>query len=85
LGTRHRRSYKRSDLFLLRMWSEEVDESHAPGEGQTEMRWRGRVQRVVDGESHQFHDWQDLLNLLALMLSDTEEQHASHAEDDTRR
>jgi hypothetical protein len=61
MGGRHH--YRRSDLFLVRMWSEEA----ADGSGKIE--WRGKVQRVVDGESHQFGEWQDLCNLLLGMLS----------------
>jgi predicted esterase YcpF (UPF0227 family) len=61
LGTRH--YYRRSDLFLLRMWSEEA----ADGSGKVE--WHGKVQRVTDGEAHQFREWQDLLDLLLAMLS----------------
>lgn len=52
----------RSNLFLLRMWSEEDTD----GSGQLE--WHGRVQRVTDGEAHEFHEWQDLLSLLLTML-----------------
>ena len=30
---------------------------------------KGKVQRVVNGESRQFDGWQDLLDILAAMLS----------------
>ena len=61
---RHR-YLKRSALFLLRLWAEEESD----GEG--EMVWRGKVQRVLDGESHHFKDWQELIDSLATMLSET--------------
>jgi hypothetical protein len=31
--------------------------------------YRGRVQRVVDGESYSFDDWQGLAEVLSVMLS----------------
>ena len=61
MGAYRRRG--RSSLFLLRMWSEEATD----GSGQLE--WHGRVQRVTDGEAHEFCELQDLLNLLLTMLS----------------
>jgi hypothetical protein len=62
------RNLKRTDLFLIRMWTtEERDVSGGSEKSGTE--WRGKVQRVVDGESHQFDGWQGLADLLAEMLS----------------
>ncbi len=55
------RHLKRSNLFLVRLWEEETEEG--------EREWCGKVQRVVDGESHQFRDWQGLVELLLVMLS----------------
>ena len=60
---RVRLHYRRSDLFLLRMWSREADD------GSGRLEWHGKVQRVVDGESHDFSDWQGLSDLLLAMLS----------------
>lgn len=65
MGVRH--VYRRSDLFLVRLWSEE----DADGSGKVE--WHGKVQRVVDGESHQFREWQDLTDLLRAMLQTTDD------------
>jgi len=65
--SRHRR-FKDTDLFLVRMWAEEVtDASGGDEQGPTE--WRGKVQRVVDGESYQFDNWQTLVDLLRAMFS----------------
>jgi hypothetical protein len=33
------------------------------------IKWHGRVQRVTDGEAHQFGEWDGLLSLLLAMLS----------------
>jgi hypothetical protein len=41
---------KRSHLFTVRVWEEET------GAGRTE--WRGKIQRVIGGESLYFRDWQ---------------------------
>ena len=41
-----------SQLFMLRMWPEDL------GGGQVE--WRGRVQHVASGEARYFHDWATL-------------------------
>jgi hypothetical protein len=60
--SKHRR-LRRSDLFLLRLWSEARE-----GE-QREPTWHGKIQRVVDGETRQFSDWDALLAILAAMLS----------------
>lgn len=62
MSTPHR--YRRANLFLLRMWSEDV------ADGSSKVEWRGKVQRVVDGESHQFEGWHDLMDLLAAMLTE---------------
>lgn len=58
------RHLRRTDLFLLRLWTEEEI-----GGGPSEPVLRGRVQRIVDGESHQFDDWQSLVDVLLAMLN----------------
>ena len=67
-----RRSYRRSDLFLVRLWAEEAGD--AVGSAGSNLEWRGKVQRVTDGESHQFNDWQNLAEVLLAMLSKKEER-----------
>ena len=47
---------KRSELFSLRLWSEET------ADGNTE--WRGKVERVVSGETLYFRDWDAMLDFL---------------------
>lgn len=59
----HRR-YKRDNLFLLRLWSEDA----ADGSGRHE--WRGNIQRVTNGESQEFSSLQSLLESLLTMLPD---------------
>ncbi len=56
----------RNDLFLVRFWLQ--DTSSEP-EGQS--RWGGRVQRAVSGESHEFNDWNALVEALRAMLAAT--------------
>lgn len=53
------RQLKRSDLFLVRLWAEEASDG--------EKEWRGKVQKAVSGEAHQFRDWPELVNLLLEM------------------
>lgn len=66
------RNFRRTDLFLVRMWTAEVVDA-GYGEGRPRFEWHGKVQRVVDGEVHQFSDWQGLADLLSAMLSKGEE------------
>ena len=61
MGTRYQQGH--SDLFLVRVWVE------GAGDGSGRVEWCGKVQRVVDGESHRFVGWQDLVDLLVAMLS----------------
>ena len=69
------RYLRRTDLFLVRVWREvpggpSVDEGS--GTGGSKIKWRGKVQRVVDGEALQFDDWQGLVDSLQVMLSENE-------------
>lgn len=62
-----RRPLRRTDLFLVRMWAEE------PQDGSDDPGWHGKVQRVVDGEAHQFDTWRELVDALRTMLSAEDE------------
>jgi hypothetical protein len=55
---------RRTDLFLVRIWTGEGTQTPPDGE----IPCRGRVQRTVDGESHEFEDWEGLVAALASML-----------------
>ena len=59
--TRHSHP-RRSELFLVRMWTEETDTGSRLA--------HGKVQRAVSGEAHQFDDWQGLLDQLRAMVAD---------------
>lgn len=64
------RHMKHTNLFLVRFWTEEP----GPGGGQTmgvgaALEWHGRVQRVVDGESCEFKDWETFVDTLHTMLT----------------
>ena len=56
------RHSRRTDLFLIRIWTD------AGAEGSEEGQWRGKVQRTVDGEAHLFDSWQDLIEKLSAMI-----------------
>jgi hypothetical protein len=58
-----------SHLFLVRLWSEEMEKLGELGEvgDQKGWEWRGRVQHVLSGEAHTFHDWPTLIRLLLEM------------------
>jgi hypothetical protein len=58
--------YRRTGLFLLRMW---VDRAGDDTQSNDSVHWRGKVQRVVDGEVHQFSTLEDLAGILLAMLS----------------
>jgi hypothetical protein len=83
-GTAHRH-YRRTDLFLVRIWTEEAGSRDGAGgddgEGNTGVNaapvWKGRVQRVVDGETHQFSGSADLVDVLAAMLGEKRRQRES--------
>ena len=53
---------RRSDLFLVRMWTEDTEAGRKLA--------YGKVHRAVSGEAHQFDDWQGLLDQLRAMLTD---------------
>ncbi len=60
------RQNRRSELFLVRVWMVEVNTESA------EVAWHGKVQRITDGEVHQWHSWQELMDWLLAMLSKQE-------------
>ncbi len=64
--TTHEDHHKHSSLFLVRVSVKEARDNS----GKVELR--GKVQRVVDGEAHQFSSRQGLLDLLQAMLVDKE-------------
>ena len=55
-----------AQLFMLRMWPEDL------GEGRVE--WRGKVQHVTSGEARYFRDWPALIACLQEMLSATPDE-----------
>lgn len=54
----------KSQLFTLRVWTEEV------GNGRIE--WRGTIQHVLTGETHHFRDWQTLIQLIETLSTKRE-------------
>jgi hypothetical protein len=83
VSTRPRRSLRRTDLFLVRMWTEDaiapIEAGHT-GNGRNSVsgadqdEWSGSVQRVVDGEACQFKGLQSLVDALLAMLSETRDK-----------
>jgi hypothetical protein len=59
------RPYRRTYLFTLRLWIEEI------GQEQTEMR--GRVQHVLSGDVRYFRTWMDLVAFLEAKLQELED------------
>lgn len=68
------RHIKHTDLFIIRVWTQDSEEP-----GNLSISWRGKIQRVVDGESREFRDWQALVDTLRSMISSSlpEEPHRS--------
>jgi hypothetical protein len=53
-------SANNSQLFTLRVWPEEVSEGR--------VEWRGKIQRVIGGETLIFHNWEVMLSFLLQTL-----------------
>ncbi len=68
-----------SHLFLVRLWEESGDGSqedrtpdgngtHPNVAATSDREWKGKVQHVVSGESHTFHDLTSLVEYLRSMI-----------------
>jgi len=55
---------RRSELFTVRLWREELGDNQA--------EWRGKVQHVQGGEAFYFRDWSMLIAALLKMLPEPE-------------
>jgi hypothetical protein len=51
---------KHSQLFTLRVWPEELSEGR--------VEWRGKIQRVLDGETLYFRGWDAMMAFLLQTL-----------------
>jgi hypothetical protein len=71
---RTRRQYNRADLFLVRLWSKESADGSSASNAGGPVEWHGKVQRVVDGEAHQFRGLQGLVDALLVLLADNKER-----------
>jgi len=60
---RHNRE-RRSELFTVRLWQEELEDN--------QFEWRGKVQHVQKGEAFYFREWSMLVAALLKMLSEPE-------------
>lgn len=75
MGTRKHEHHK-TDLFLVRVWLQDWVPGSVSG---VNAEWHGRVQRVVDGESHHFNDWPGLVSLLVAMLDPVQQEEGQEA------
>ena len=69
----------KSDLFLLRLWTDEADDPPLNPQSSvltphSSQRRRGRLLHIVSGEGHNFDDWRGLVDLLEEMLSPPDQQ-----------
>jgi hypothetical protein len=60
---------QRSNLFLVRLWIEDAKGNNSGAIDENDARWRGKIQRVVNGETIEFQGWQGLVTNLSAMLS----------------
>ena len=66
--------YKRTDLFLVRLWPKESEDESKAGNDSGQVEWHGKVQRVVDGETHPFRSLPGLVDMLLVMLGNNKER-----------
>jgi len=78
------RHHRRTDLYLVRVWTDEPEATPEGAENDGRPPCKGRVQRVVDGESYSFDNWQGLTGvLLALLTGSTPDASPAASDDDT--
>jgi len=75
-------NYKRTNLFLLRVWCEDDDanangEKGEGGEG-SGLKWHGRLQGTVSGESHSFDGKDTLIEVLESLLYKERQERTGH-------
>lgn len=61
--------FRRANLFVVRIWREAAGRTTNSADGSREGWWKGRVQRAVSGEEHDFEGWTALIEVLEEMLS----------------
>ena len=73
--------YKRTNLFLLRVWCDDAEETEnekaEEQEGPCRM-WHGIVQRTVSGEAHGFDGKEELIAVLEAMLYKDRRERPQH-------
>jgi hypothetical protein len=68
--------FRRSDLFLVRMWTEATDTGSRLA--------YGKVQRAVSGETNHFEDWEGLLERLRTMVANDKRNKQDKTPDDAQ-
>ncbi|MDQ3930474.1 MAG: hypothetical protein M3328_15190 [Chloroflexota bacterium] len=81
----NRSKYKRTNLFLLRVWCDDEDENQDEQEneqgdkGEEPCRmWHGMVQRTVSGEAHSFGAKDGLIEVLEAMIYKDRKERLQH-------
>lgn len=69
--------YKRTNLFLVRVWCDDVDED-GNAAGSPSRTWHGKVQRTVSGEEHSFGAKEELIEVLEAMIYNDQTVHSRH-------
>lgn len=70
--------YKRTDLFLLRVWYD-YGNGEDRVDGGAGLQWHGRVQRPVSGEAHNFEGKEALIQVLEAMLYEGQKGRPNHS------
>jgi len=60
MGSERHEQVRRSELFTVRLWREDL--------GDNQVEWRGKVQHVQGGEAFYFREWPMLIAALLKML-----------------
>lgn len=87
MNTTQHQDLDRSQLFLVRLWTEQGREesgdssnSNVSSSPNAEIEWHGRVRHIVSGEAYSFHDWPTLVDLLLAMLSPARDEYPEGSE-----
>ncbi len=60
----HQANRSHSDLFLVRVWREQL--------GEDRIEWRGKVKHALTGEVAYFRNWPELIGAIVKMLAGSE-------------
>ncbi len=76
----NRSNFKRTNLFVLRVWCDDENENAQGDKGERSGRmWHGKVQRTVSGETHSFEAKDHLIEVLEAMLYKDRKDRPEHS------